>query len=421
MVGNKTASSKLKVVYRPIASLVPYGKNSRTHSDAQIDQVAGSIKEFGWTNPILLDGKGGVIAGHARLEAAKRMGLADVPCIELAGLSEAQKRAYVIADNRLALSAGWDTALLSLELMDLKGLDFDLSLMGFDELELAELMNPQQGPGLTDPDEVPEAPKVPVTVSGDLWLLGRNRILCGDSTSVTAIEKLMDGSKAGLFATDPPYGVAYNVENGSGNFGAIANDENDGPKLQAFLEECFRSWLLFLDEKAAWYLWHAQMTQGFFAAAAAAADILIHRQIIWVKPSLILGHGDYHWKHELCFYGWRRGHRPNFFGERNQTTVWNVAHDEHKRNHPTQKPVELFRIPIENHTSAGGILADPFCGSGSQVIAAEMFGRSCYAMEIDPIYVDVAVERWQNFTSHQAILEGDGRTFDEIKAARGNR
>ena len=404
-------------------ALIPYARNSRTHSEAQVAQIAASIKEFGFTNPVLIDETGSIIAGHGRVMAARKLAITDVPSIRLTHLTEAQKKAYVIADNKLALNAGWDDEMLAVELTDLKDMGFDLDLTGFSTDEIEALLAPTGTEGLTDEDAVPEVPEAPVTVLGDVWILGKHRVMCGDSTSIDAVEKLMDGQKAALMQTDPPYGIAY-VKNakskGQGKQHVdIENDDLDGEKLQEFLEEVIRSALPSLNDDAAYYLWHPMLTQGTFfaaAAAAAAADILIHRQIIWCKPSLVFGRGDYHWQHELCFYGWRRGNKPPFYGPRNQTTLWKIGRETNK-SHPTAKPVELWNAPIENHTKPGMVLYEPFSGSGSQIIAAEKLGRKCYAMELSPQYVDLTVQRWQEFTGQTATLESNGKPFISLKKA----
>ncbi|OGO33108.1 MAG: hypothetical protein A2Z03_02270 [Chloroflexi bacterium RBG_16_56_8] len=414
-----------KIEMLAIAALVPYARNSRTHSPEQITQIAASIREFGFTNPVLIDAEGGIVAGHGRVMAAQSLGVVSVPCLRVDWLTEAQKRAYVIADNQLALNAGWDEEILADELRALQGEDFDLSLIGFDADELLELLADPGTEGQTDPDATPPVQPEAISRSGDVWLLGRHRLMCGDSTDAGSVALLMNGEKAVLMQTDPPYGIAYNsadIHAHGVDYGDIENDDIlDGEKLQAFLEAMIRAALPSIDERAAFYLWHPMLTQGTFFAAAAAADILIHRQIIWVKPVLVFGRGDYHWKHELCFYGWRRGNRPPFYGARNQTTVWlidSIKQSERKEfRHASPKPVALWLPPIENHTKAGQVMYEPFSGSGSQIIAAEQTGRRCYAMELSPQYIDVAVRRWQQFTGKQATLDGDGRAFDQIAAA----
>ena len=413
-------------------ALIPYARNSRTHSDEQIAQVAASIREFGFTNPVLIDADGGIIAGHGRVMAARKLGLAEVPCVRLAHLTEAQRRAYVIADNKLAMNAGWDDEMLALELRDLQGMDFDLSLTGFESDDIAALLagldaTPE---GETEADAVPEVQAEAVTKPGDVWVLGNHRIMCGDSTDAGSVALLMNGEKAQLMQTDPPYGVALNLRNNHEasnaakgisakyrEFKPIENDDLDGEKLQEFLEAMIRAALPSLTPNCAFYLWHPMLTQGTFfaAAAAAAADILIHRQIIWCKPHFIFGRGDYHWQHELCFYGWVRGNRPPFYGPRNQSTLLMLDEGGGKirkeQDHPTEKPVKLWDAPIQNHTKAGEVMYEPFSGSGSQIIAAEQTGRRCYAMELSPQYVDVAVRRWQQFTGKTATLEATGAAF----------
>jgi DNA modification methylase len=413
----------MQIEILPVDALIPYARNSRTHSEAQVAQIAASIREFGFTNPVLIDADGGLIAGHGRVMGARQIGMAEVPCIRLAHLTEAQRRAYVIADNRLALNAGWDEAMLALEMRDLMDEGYDVGLTGFDMKEIDELLagldaTPE---GQTDADATPALQAEAISKPGDVWLLGKHRIMCGDSTDAKAVALLMNGEKAMLMQTDPPYGIAYASEKihaGGKKRADIENDELiDGAKLQEFLEACIRAALPHLAKHVAFYLWHPMLTQGTFfaAAAAAAADILIHRQIIWAKPVLLLGRGDYHWKHELCFYGWVRGNRPPFYGPRNQTTVWEIAGvkqgERADMNHPTPKPVALWMQPIDNHTKPGEVMYEPFSGSGSQIIAAEQTGRRCYAMELSPNYVDVAVRRWQQFTGKRATLEATGAAF----------
>lgn len=403
----------------PIDVLVPYARNARTHSPAQVAQIAASIREFGFTNPVLIDAAGGIVAGHGRVMAAKSLGVGSVPCLRVDWLTEAQRRAYVLADNQLALQAGWDDELLAGELRALQEDGFDLALTGFDADDLAELLAEPGTKGQTDADAAPAVQAEAITRMGDVWLMGRHRIMCGDSTDAGSVALLMAGGKAQLMQTDPPYGIGYNSKDlhiNRTNHADIENDDLDGVVLQEFLERVIRAALPALEKTAAFYLWHPMLTQGtFFAAAAAAADILIHRQIIWQKPSLVFGRGDYHWQHELCFYGWVRGNRPPFYGARNQTTLWPVGRETSK-DHPTAKPVALWVPPIQNHTRAGELMYEPFSGSGSQIIAAEQTARRCYAMELSPQYVDVAVRRWQQFTGKRAVLEATGAAFPEAAA-----
>lgn len=411
----------------PTADLVPYARNARTHSDAQVAQIAASIREFGFTNPVLIGADNGIIAGHGRVLAARQLGLAEVPCVRLGHLTDVQRRAYVLADNRLALSAGWDEAMLALELSALRIDDFDLELTGFEPGEIEAYLNgPDAGTeGLTDPDEVPEPLPEAISKPGDVWLMGGHRLMCGDSADADAVPKLMGGGLASIMQTDPPYGVSHvatkdgiprsGFSNMAERWEHIKNDDLQDELLQEFLFGVFRAARdLALKENAAWYLWHAHLTQGFFAAAAAAAaDVLLHRQIIWRKPSMVLTRsGMYHWQHEPCFYGWRRGHPPPWYGNKSQTSVWEIGRDR-DAVHPTQKPVALWMPGIDNHTKPGEVCYEPFSGSGSQIIAAEQTGRRCYAMELSPQYVDVAVRRWQQFTGRQAILEATGQPFPQ--------
>lgn len=411
----------MKIETLPVEQLIPYARNSRTHSEAQVAQIAASIREFGFTNPVLIDAAGGIIAGHGRVLAARALGQTKVPCIRLDQLTELQKRAYIIADNKLALNAGWDDAMLGIELRDLLAAGYDVGLTGYALPEIDELVAGLDATsGETGADDVPPVEQVAISQAGDLWVMGNHRLMCGDSTSADAVALLMDGKKARLMNTDPPYGVAYdNAERPNPGVAKprVANDELiDGPTMQAFLERMLKAGEATMDGHAAYYFWHPMLTQGtYVAAAAAAAGILIHRQIIWVKPVLLLGHGDYHWKHELCFYGWKQGSRPEFYGPRNQTTIWEmgqVTQAERKLfNHATPKPVELFIRPLENHTKPGEICYEPFAGTGPQIIAAEKLARRCFAMELHPQHVDVCVRRWQQFTGRRAIHAATGEPF----------
>jgi DNA modification methylase len=410
--------SRLAIEYRPLASLIPYARNARTHSDEQVAQIAASIKEFGWTNPVLVDGESGIIAGHGRVLAARQLGVDPVPCIELAGLSEAQRRAYILADNKLALNAGWDEALLRVELADLRGMAFDLSLIGFGEAEQAAILNKTEG--LTDPDDAPAAPEHPVSELGDLWLLGRHRLLCGDSTVATDVERVLGAVEPHLMVTDPPYGVEYDpdwrnrAERASTGrpIGARATSrvENDGQS------DWREAWALFPGEVT--YVWHADPHASVVQASIEAAGFEIRCQIVWAKPRFVISRGHYHWQHEPCWYAVRKGKAGHWSGDRSQTTLWQITHLKSETGHGTQKPVECMRRPIENNSSPGQAVYEPFSGSGTTIIAAEMTARSCHAIELSPAYVDVAVKRWQDFTGKQAVLDGDGRTFDEVASER---
>lgn len=397
-----------RVERRPIASLIPYASNSRTHSDQQVAQIAASMKEWGWTNPVLVDEAGMIIAGHGRVLAARKLGLAEVPVMVAEGWSEAQKRAYVLADNQLALNAGWDMDVLKNELAGLKEWEFDLSLLGFADLDalLAEKTE-----GLTDPDDVPDAPVNPVTVLGDVWLLGKHRIVCGDSTDAEAVANVLNGVKPHLMVTDPPYGVEYDASksrlpsNGSAK-GKVLNDDR---------ADWREAWALFPGDVA--YVWHAMRHSGTVFDSLVATGFEVRAEIVWAKSQLVMSRGHYHPQHESCWYA-ARG-TANWAGGHKQSTLWQIDKPrKSETGHSTQKPVECMKRPIENNSSPGQAVYEPFSGSGTTIIAGEMTGRSIYAIELSPAYVDVAVKRWQDFTGKAATLEGDGRTFAELLAER---
>jgi DNA modification methylase len=416
-----------RVERRPVAALVPYARNARTHSDAQVEQLAASIREWGWTMPVLVDEAGVIIAGHGRVLAAQRLGIAEVPVMVARGWTDEQRRAYVLADNRLALNAGWDPDLLGAELQALDAADFDLPLIGFDDAELAKFLQPAST-GLTDPDDVPEPQAEVVAAAGDVWVLGRHRLMCGDATDAAAVERLLAGMKPHLMVTDPPYGVKYdanwrNEAEGVGGFGdpekskrgrrtarALGKVENDD---RADWRE---AWTLFPGDVA--YVWHAGIYATTVAESLVATGFDIRAQIIWAKNRFAISRGHYHWQHEPCWYAVRKGRQGHWCGDRTQSTLWEISHNRSETGHSTQKPVECMKRPIENNSSPGQAVYEPFSGSGTTIIAAEVTGRCCYAMEISPTYVDVTVRRWQEFTGEQATLEGDGRTFAEVQAER---
>ena len=402
-----------------VESLVPYARNSRTHSEAQVAKIAASIKEFGFLNPIITDGQNGIVAGHGRVLAAQKLGLKTLPVIEAGHLTEAQKRAYIIADNRLALDAGWDNDLLKIELQDLQADGFDLALTGFEIGEIEGfLAEPTEG--LTDPDEIPEPPADPVTVPGDVWLLGRHRIICGDSTSADTVAALLGDVKPHLMVTDPPYGVEYDASFRNGikrADGSIVGARAVGKVENDDRADWREAWALFPGDVA--YVWHAGIHAGTVADSLIESDLLIRSQIIWAKNQMAIGRGDYHWQHEPCWYAVRKGRKGHYDGGRKQTTLWQIDKPrKSETGHSTQKPVECMKRPIENNSSPGQAVYEPFSGSGTTIIAGEMTGRHIYAIELNPAYVDVAVKRWQDFTGEQATLEGDGRTFAELEAER---
>lgn len=407
--------SQLELKYWDIEKIIPYVRNPRKN-DSHVDRMAGAIKEFGFKVPILAKTDGTVIDGHLRLKAAKQLGITSIPVVIADDLTDAQIKAFRILANKSVEWADWDDDLLRCELKDLQAMGFDLNQTGLEVEDIDALLGGgNRAGGLTDPDEIPEPPEEPITKPGDLWLLGEHRLLCGDSTKSEDVDRLMGSEKAYLINTDPPYGVDYSktkdgiprpgFKDHNKKWGDIKNDSMDGPSLQSFLESVFTSVLPHL-QNAAWYLWHAHLTQGFFAAAAAAANVVLHRQIIWKKPGFVLTRsGMYHWSHEPCFYGWIKGQRPAWYGGKSQKSVWEIGRDkDHGKIHPTQKPVELFSIPILNHLKLNEVCIEPFAGSGSQFIAAEQTNRRCCGLEIEPRYCDVIVKRWENFTGKKAVL-----------------
>ena len=409
-----------KVERRKVSDLTPYARNSRTHSDEQVAQIAASIKEWGSTVPVLIEPDGGIIAGHGRVMAAQRLGITEVPCMIADGWSEGRKRAYIIADNKLALNAGWDDEMLRVEFAELSDLGFDLSLTGFGEMELGALLA-DKTEGLTDPDAVPDAPETPVTVEGDVWLLGRHRIICGSSTEAGTVEKVLNGVEPHLMVTDPPYGVEYDAswrDDRAGKTGQTGTAK--GKVLNDDQADWREAWALFPGDVA--YVWHAGLRAREVVDSLEACQFKMRAQIIWAKSQLAMSRGHYHFQHEPCWYAVRNGGTGHWNGDRKQTTLWQIPKPaKSETGHSTQKPVECMKRPIENNSSPGQAVYEPFSGSGTTIIAAEMTGRHCYAIELNPAYVDVAVKRWQDFTGQAATLEGDGRTFDEVAGSRESK
>ena len=393
----------IKIDRIAVEKLIPYAKNSRTHSADQVAQIAASIKEFGFNNPVLIDEDNGIIAGHGRVMAAQKLGLQAVPCIRLAHLSETQRKAYVIADNRLALNAGWDDQMLTVELQELDSESFDLSLLGFEADELNALLNPiKETEGLTDEDEVPEVPEEPKTKPGDIYKLGRHRLMCGDSTSIDAVEKLMDGSLVDILITDPPYNVAY--EGKTKDALKIQNDSMGDDQFRQFLRDAFVSADSVMKQGAVFYIWHAD-SEGFnFRGACKDAGWKVRQCLIWNKDTMVMGRQDYHWKHEPCLYGWKDGAGHLWAADRKQVTIISCKRPKRNDIHPTMKPVELIEYQLLNNTKGADIVLDLFGGSGSTLIAAEKNGRVARLMELDPKYCDVIVKRWEDFTGQKAEL-----------------
>ena len=406
----------------PVSDLVPYARNSRTHSPQQVDKIAASIREFGFLNPVIVDAQNGIVAGHGRVLAAQKLGLTTLPCIEASHLTEAQRKAYVLADNRLALDAGWDNELLRIELQELQSDGFNLELTGFNLDEIAGfLVDPNAG--LTDPDAVPDVPANPVTVLGDIWVMGKHRIACGSSTDAHTVEAVLAGVKPHLMVTDPPYGVEYDAawrsDPKAGGKGA-EDKRAVGKVLNDDRADWSEAWALFSGDVA--YVWHAGVFAGNVGDSLINNGFKLRSQIIWAKSSLSMGRGDYHWQHEPCWYAVREGKTGHYGGDRKQTTLWQINKPQKSETgHSTQKPIECMKRPIENNSSAGQAVYEPFSGSGTTIIAGEMTGRCIYAIELSPAYVDVAVKRWQDFTGMKATLEGDGRTFEELEAERHDK
>lgn len=392
----------MKITVKKVDSLIPYVKNSRTHSPDQVAQIAASIKEFGWTNPILVDGDNGIIAGHGRLMAARKLGHKEVPTIELKDLTETQKKAYIIADNRLALNAGWDNEMLTIELNDLLADGFALDILGFDPKDIAALLEPEVVEGLTDEDAVPDVPEEPKTRLGDIYELGNHRLMCGDSTSIDAVDKLMDGQKADMVFTDPPYGVDY--DGGHATDKRRTKLENDD-KTHMYAGALPIAYMASKDG-AALYLWFADRFAKDVLIALDECNFQVRTWIIWNKNLAQFGAigAQYKTKHEPCIYAFKKGKAPFWNGPNNEVTVWDVKRHSKNEFHPTQKPVELPVRAMENSSKGGDTVLDLFGGSGSTLIACEKINRHARLMELDPKYCDVIVKRWEDFTGKKAVL-----------------
>lgn len=452
------SDGKLRVSYRAVEALAPYDRNARTHSPLQVQQIADSIEAFGMAGAIVI--RDGIVAkGHGTLAACKLLYGAGkriypppgpqapedqrpeafpagkVPVLDASGWTDEQFRAYVIADNKLALNAGWDEALLAGELQALKASDFDLGVIGFARDELFRML--PNGGGKTDPDDAPPAPKDPVSVIGDVWLLGNHRLACGDSTQAETVNRALGGSKPHLMVTDPPYGVEYDPswrqKAGVGSKGAAT-----GKVMNDDRADWREVWALFPGSVA--YVWHGGLHAGTVEDSLVACKFKIRAQIVWVKSRPALSRGHYHWQHEPALYGvreseaddhWRfvpehelvgyavkDGETADWHGGRKQSTVWFIEHVKSDTGHGTQKPVEAMRRPIVNNSDPGDPVFEPFSGSGTTIIACEVTGRHCRAIELDPRYVDVDVLRWEAFTGKSAVLEATGQTFAAVRMER---
>ena len=399
----------LKTESWPIERLVPYARNPRKN-DEQVERMVAAIREFGFRIPVVAKSDGTVVDGHLRLKAARKLGLMEVPVALADELTDAQVKAFRLLANRSANWAAWDEDLLALELEELQAMAFDVSLTGFDVAEIDSLLAKPTTDGLTDPDEVPETPAEPVSKPGDVWILGRHRLMCGDSTSTNDVDRLLAGVRPHLMVTDPPYGVEYDP--------AWRNEALSGQKTK-------RTGMVLNDDRADWreawalfpgdvaYVWHGALHAATVAESLVACGFDIRSQIIWAKERLVLSRGHYHFQHEPCWYAVRHGGKSHWAGDRKQVTIWNIPSKGQDANtiHGTQKPVECMKRPMENNSSPGQAVYEPFSGSGTSIIAAEITGRACLAMELNPAYVDVAVKRWEDFTGEKAVLEGeeDGR------------
>ena len=419
-----------KIEHWPLSRLQPYARNAKTHSPEQVARIAASMAEFGWTQPVLVADDGELIAGHGRVLAATELGLTDAPVIVLPHLTEAQRRAYRIADNKLTELGGWDEAMLAAELKQLAADEYDLGLTGFDDGEIDKLLRSIEGEGGGDEGGrptivIPEPPRNPASRTGDLWILGDHRLLCGDATCPDDVRRLMNGERAILFATDPPYLVDYDGSNHptrnkdwSASYGTTWDDSSQGAELyDGFIRAAVAE---AIEPNAAWYCWHASRRQAMLEECWVRAGAFVHQQIIWVKDRGVLTRSHYLWKHEPCFMGWVRPNRPPKVADETLSSTWEMPsfHRDDRPDHPTPKPLDAFGVPMRQHVARGGLCYEPFCGSGSQIIAGEHNGRRVNAMEISPAYVDVGVLRWQAETGRDAVLDGDGRTFDDVRDER---
>jgi DNA modification methylase len=405
----------MELIKKKVSELIPYINNSRTHSEEQITQLVSSIKEFGFTNPILLAPDNSIIAGHGRLQAVKRLGHEEVPCIVVEGLTKTQIKALIIADNQLALNAGWDLEKLSVEIEGLEADKFDLNILGFEDEFLKDLLAKENN-GLTDEDAIPEVEENPKSKLGDIFILGNHRLMCGDATIQTDVEKLMNKSLADLLHTDPPYNVNYSNADrpkaSKTDLGKIKNDVMSNDDFYVFLNQSFVTAFTVLKEDSSAYVWHSSAEQINFTKAFVDAGFKFSQQIIWKKP-MLLGRGKYQWAHEPCLFGSKGS--PYFTDDRTKTTVWDFGgYDKSKNVHPTQKPIFIPEEAINNSSKQGSNVLDLFGGSGSTLIACEKLGRNGFILELDPKYCDAIIQRWQQFTGKEAIHEQTGKTYNSI-------
>jgi len=399
----------MELIKKKVSDLIPYINNSRTHSEEQITQLISSIKEFGFTNPILLAPDNSIIAGHGRLLAVKRLGQEEVPCIIVQGLTKTQIKALIIADNQLALNAGWDLEKLSVEVEGLQDEDFNIDILGFNNDFIKDLLKKDEG--LTDQDAVPEAKLNAKSKLGDVWLLGKHKLMCGDSTTQDVL-KLFKEQKADLYLTDPPYNVNY--EGKTKDKLTIKNDKQDDETFKLFLTNAFTNAFNVLKLGASFYIWHSDSEGLVFRKSLIDSGFKLRQTLIWAKNSMVMGRQDYHWQHEPCLYGWKEGSSHSWYSDRKQTTLLNFDRPTASKLHPTMKPVELMSYLIKNSSKQEDIIFDSFLGSGTTIISCEILQRICYGLEFDPIYCDVIIDRWQQFTGKEAIHEQSGKTYNSI-------
>ena len=396
----------------PLGKLVPYINNARTHSPEQLTKLRSSLREFGFINPVIIDRDYNIIAGHGRVLAAKEEGIMEVPCVFVDYLTEAQKKAYILADNRMALDAGWDEELLRIEIESLQGEDFDVSLTGFEEQELADLFAIEGDKAAKDDDFDLSAAleKASFVERGDLWIVGRHRLVCGDATRTEDVERLMDGKKANLIVTDPPYGVSFKSSDGL----TIQNDSMKDEEFYTFLLTAFQCMAEHLENGGSAYVFHAD-TEGLnFRKAFIDAGFHLAGVCIWVKNSLVLGRSDYQWQHEPVLFGWKKGGKHSWYSDRRQTTIWNYDKPKRNKNHPTSKPLDLLGYPICNSSQENAVILDTFGGSGSTLMACEQLNRICHMMELDEKYASVILRRYVEDTGDKEnvyVIRGDEQIF----------
>ncbi len=396
-----------------VSELIPYVRNARTHSEAQVSQIAASIREFGFLSPILVAEDNTILAGHGRLAAALKLGLKKVPCVKENHLTETQKRAYIIADNKLSLNAGWDNELLAVELSELEGADFNLDLLGFDEAELSSIFDADKDVSDDDFDVEKELEEPCFSKTGDMWTLGKHRVICGDATKLETFKTLLEDTKVNLVVTDPPYNVNY-----EGSAGKIKNDNMEDDKFYQFLFNSFVNMEQAMADDASIYVFHAD-TEGLnFRKAFQDAGFYLSGCCIWKKPSLVLGRSPYQWQHEPCLYGWKKKGKHKWYAGRKETSVWEFEKPKKNADHPTMKPIALLAYPIKNSSMTNSLVLDPFAGSGSTLIACEQTGRICYAIELDEKYCDVIVKRYieqiGNDKSVKVLRGGKEYSFTEV-------